>query len=170
MRIFNFLKRGSKKATKLTLDDYYQSLDRLPLANWEQLLNGDLTHSRLEVSKGNELTDAYVFEKLYNEYINRYDFDNKQKSVMKAKKTIIQLRSQYIQTKDAFIKNYINIELANLATLERKPEGAAIDIDEVLVSIAQVLRLSILPDKYLISVTQFKALEKRCQIALKSQK
>jgi hypothetical protein len=77
---------------------------------------------------------------------------------MKAKKTIIQLRSQYIQTKDAFIKNYINIELANLATLERKSEGAAIDIDEVLVSIAQVLRLSILPDKYLISVTQFKAL------------
>lgn len=91
--------------------------------NWNEISEGRLEYVRKNPRKGGVayLRDDDAWTVLYDQYIDAFGHHDKYLKIMKHKHNIAKLQIQYIQDnkKYAFNKTLINIELANIAEIER---------------------------------------------------
>lgn len=88
----------------------FKNLEDLPLYNWLKLLENDFLYVRHNQKGIVNKKDIESFEKLYNEYLSIFGLDNKVKEKLASQKKLIQLRLNYIMTKDKSFLTFIELE------------------------------------------------------------
>ena len=169
----------------ITSEGYYLELDDLSLFNWDKakaglphFLRRDLRDSKapwliiqlikpfkwvywkfnhvLRLRRG--VIDSYVFERLFNSHIERFEQPSTHKDYYKCKKHLVKLIFQRIITGDRFIDNQIAIERINLANLDpSKTKGMT--TDECLSVLAKFQGVGVIHKKD-ITVVEFENLMK----------
>ena len=133
------------------------------------MCSGKIEYTRKDIKKGNAKHDEIAFELLYNKYLAEYGLDETSEKILKTKARIVKLRAERVLSGDKFIENYIAIELINLADLEKEINIDKERIETTLLRIQIALGLPNVPNKYKISLTEYKALEQICQSQSKKQ-
>tara|TARA_R110000787_G_scaffold148149_3_gene262067 strand:+ start:4806 stop:5285 length:480 start_codon:yes stop_codon:yes gene_type:complete len=121
----------------LFLDDrYYKSINEMPLENWIQCTNGDLTYTRVEKNNGDKDLDRTSWEAVYDDYIEKQGLGKIMKKLLDAMIEKTQLDLEFIQTKDRFV-------LTQCEVLEMKLEqmlnnnGSGMSIEQCLIHISK---------------------------------
>jgi len=169
----------------ITSTGYYLELDDLSLFRWDkakmghsQFLRRDITESKapwlvvqlvspfkwlhwkfnyvLKLRRG--VIDSYVYERLFNAHIDRFDQPDTHKAYYKCKKHLIKLRYQRIITGDRFIDNQIAIEEINLQNLDPSNKKG-MTTDECLAVLAKFQGVGVIHKKD-ITVVEFENLMK----------
>jgi hypothetical protein len=126
MKIFNFLKRKSKKNISKQSEKYYSEIDDFILWNWDKCQQGDIrwvNRDGVETDK-----DFEHFELLQDQYIARYDLQESVKQYLQTLMDLTELRLLYIETGDRSLLNQIEIETENKNKLDpSKIKGMTID-------------------------------------------
>jgi hypothetical protein len=109
-------KNSQKKSERLSQHELFSSIDDLPQWNWNQIhKTGNYAFLRKQTSYRNikkehtESLERLWFE-IYNEFIEEFGLSKRYLELLEAKKTIANLKNQYIQTGDRSILNEIEIE------------------------------------------------------------
>jgi hypothetical protein len=165
IRILKYLKKRLKTITSSRLENYYLSLDEISIYDFSELRKGKFQHVRKDKRKGNQESDFKAFERLMNEYLEKYS-DKHFLNELEIKKRIIKMSAQFAITGDEMLLNYIAIDKASLV----QKSGKEISLENILINFTRVLGLREIPNKKYISVTEFKEMEALCQSQLKSQK
>jgi hypothetical protein len=165
--------KSSKKRLEMAIffssNKYYKTLDELILNNWLEMCSGKIEYTRKYIKKGNAKHDHIAFELLYNKYLEEYGLDETSEKILKTKARIVKLRAERVLSGDKFIENYIAIELINLADLEKEIKQDKERIETTLLRIQIALGLPTVPNKYKITLPEYKSLEQLCQSQSKKQ-
>ena len=130
MKIYKYILTGLKRIISPTSVRRYSSIDSLPLYNWQKCVNGSLKHVRTIVKdedKDNK-EDQEAFEKIYNEYIERFGMGKLYEKWLKIMKKKAVLECDFVITQEQFKITEIQIEEAKIkAMLDNKGEGTSIE-------------------------------------------
>jgi hypothetical protein len=77
-------------------------LYELPLFNWIKCNDGELKFCRIDLSKGDEKTDAEIWQLLYDKYIKKYGLGKLYKKLLQVMKEKAIHELEYVVTKDRF--------------------------------------------------------------------
>jgi hypothetical protein len=109
----------------------------MPLHNWIQCNNGDLSYLIIEGKISDEkLIEAW--EKIYDQYLLRFGLNKKYERYLQAMVKRAQLQTDYVITKDKFKLTEIEIQNAKIANLEAHFGGGE-TIEVVLVYVSKWL-------------------------------
>ncbi len=169
----------------ITSEGYYLELDDLSLFNWDKAKSGHYKFLRkdqreskapwivvqlikpfiwirwkfnylLKLSRG--VVDGYVFERLFDSHIERFDQHELTKEYYKCKTHLIKLMFQRVITGNKFLENQIAIERINLESLDpSKRKGMT--TDECLSVLAKFQGVGVIHKKD-ITVVEFENLMK----------
>lgn len=107
-----------RKITLNTQEKYYSSIDDIPLYNWVKCNDDQLQYTRKYVGSGNNSNDALAWEKLYNEYLEKFGLNDRYKKYLDLMRKKALLQAEYLIKKDKFKLTEINITEAKLKDLE----------------------------------------------------
>jgi hypothetical protein len=93
---------------------------------------GDLTYTRKDRSVGTQDQDQEAWERLYDQYIAKYGLGKLHQRMLKAMQEKAILECEYVQTKDRFKLNLIEIEAQRLKDMMSNG-GEGMSMDESLV-------------------------------------
>jgi hypothetical protein len=130
MRIYKFILTGLKRIISPTSARRYNSIDSLPLYNWQKCVNGSLKYVRTIVKEEDEdnKEDEKVFEKIYDEYIKRFGMGKLYEKWLKIMKKKAIMECDFVITQEKFKLTEIQIEEAKLkGMLDNKGEGTSIE-------------------------------------------
>lgn len=136
---------NSSLDSKTNTQDYYQSIDELPLHNWIKCTEGKLENVR-KTNKGNEELDTQAWEKIYDSYIQEFGLSEMYKKMLEAmrKKALIEL--DYVLTGDRFKLTEIEIEQSKLNSMLSNG-GNGMTIEQSLIHISKWIGQWINPKK-----------------------
>lgn len=110
----------------------------MKLYNWVKCLDGDLRYVRKSV-KFDQLELSSDLDKwltLYDQYLQRFGFNEKYLKVLKLLKNIAILELKWVLTRDNFIETKLSIEREKLNSINRKKQNR-ISIERSLVYIGK---------------------------------
>ena len=126
-----------RKNTSNTPVKLWESIDQMPLHNWIQCNNGDLSYLIIEGKISDEkLIEAW--EKIYDQYLLRFGLNKKYERYLQAMVKRAELQTDYVITKDKFKLTEIEIQNAKIANLEAH-FGSGETIEVVLVYVSKWL-------------------------------
>lgn len=129
---------------------HYQSIDEIPLFNWQKCLNGETKYVNLELKeeKGND----EAFTKLYDEFLKQRGVNKEYKKYLEILKKKALLQCEYLITKDNFKLTQIEIEDAKIVSLQKTSEEG-MSIEKTLIYLGKWLGYRL--DWKVISVAEF---------------
>lgn len=87
----------------------------MPIWNWNKIMEtGDLKYMYINGGRVSHKTRE-IWERLQNEYFAEFGLDEGYKKQLRLMKEVVSLNAQFIETKDRFILNFINIAEMELA-------------------------------------------------------
>lgn len=126
----------------------------MPLYNWDECAKGFTRYVNRDQEPRE--SDEEVYERLQNEYLERFGMAEHTEEFLKIKLFLIKLRLAYIETGDLSLLDQIAIEEINLRNADpSKLEG--LTTDQALVHLSKWLGGGLLNARE-ITVTQFKTL------------
>jgi len=132
------------------LEKYYQSIDEIPLFNWQKCLEGDVKYVNLETKEDSGNQEA--FTKLYDEFLQKRGVNKEYKKYLDILKKKALLQCEFLITKDNFKLTQIEIEDAKIVSLQKTSEGG-LSIDKTLIYLGKWLGYRL--DWKVITVTEF---------------
>ena len=83
------------------LEKYYQSIDEIPLFNWQKCLNGELKYVHLELKE--ETDNQEAFNKLYDEFLQKRGVNKEYQKYLDILKKKALLQCEFLITKDNLV-------------------------------------------------------------------
>lgn len=120
----------------MNIKGYYKSIDDLPLDNWIKCNDGDITYVRKKNEEGTEEEDEYVWETIYDSYINEFGLGKVYKKMLDSMKKRAELELDYVITGDKFKQTLINMEINRLEQLMANA-GVGMSIPETLIHLSR---------------------------------
>lgn len=132
------------------LEKYYQSIDEIPLFNWQKCLNGELKYVHLELKE--EADSQEAFNKLYDEFLQKRGVNKEYQKYLDILKKKALLQCEFLITKDNFKLTQIEIEDAKIVSLQKTSESG-LSIEKTLIYLGKWLGYRL--DWKVITVTEF---------------
>ena len=132
------------------LEKYYQSIDEIPLFNWQKCLNGELKYVHLELKE--EKDNHIAFSKLHDELLQKRGINKEYKKYLDIIKKKALLQCEFLITKDDFKLTQIEIEDAKIVSLQKSSE-VGLSIDKTLIYLGKWLGYRL--DWKVITVAEF---------------
>jgi hypothetical protein len=132
------------------LEKYYQSIEEIPLFNWQKCLEGDVKYVNLETKEDSSNQEA--FTKLYDEFLQKRGVNKEYKKYLDILKKKAMLQCEFLITKDNFKLTQIEIEDAKIVSLQKGSEEG-LSIDKTLIYLGKWLGYRL--DWKIISVSEF---------------
>lgn len=134
---------------------YWESIDEMPLYNWDQCTNGEFQYCRKKVGrfKGKTRRDKRKWDDVYNGYIKVFDLSNKYKKILRTMQRKALLQLKYVKSRQKFKLTEIKIQQQKLE-LMLKNHGVAMTIDESLIYLSKWMGGGII-DKKKITVLEY---------------
>ena len=129
---------------------HYQSIDEIPLFNWQKCLNGELKYVHLELKE--ETDNQESFNKLYDEFLQKRGVNKEYKKYLDILKKKALLQCEFLITKDDFKLTQIEIEDAKIVSLQKTSESG-LSIEKTLIYLGKWLGYRL--DWKVITVTEF---------------
>lgn len=120
----------------MNIKGYYKSIDDLPLENWIKCNDGDITYVRKKNEEGTEEEDEYVWETIYDSYINEFGLGKVYKKMLDSMRKRAELELDYVITGDKFKQTLINMEINRLEQLMANA-GVGMSIPETLIHLSR---------------------------------
>jgi len=129
---------------------HYQSIEEIPLFNWQKCLEGDVKYVNLETKE--DASNQEAFTKLYDEFLQKRGVNKEYKKYLDILKKKALLQCEFLITKDNFKLTQIEIEDAKIVSLQKTSEGG-LSIDKTLIYLGKWLGYRL--DWKVITVTEF---------------
>ncbi len=129
---------------------HYQSIDEIPLFNWQKCLEGDVKYVNLETKEDSGNQEA--FNKLYDSFLQKRGVNKEYKKYLDILKKKAMLQCEFLITKDNFKLTQIEIEDAKIVSLQKTSEEG-LSIDKTLIYLGKWLGYRL--DWKIISVSEF---------------
>lgn len=129
---------------------HYQSIEEIPLFNWQKCLEGDVKYVNLETKE--DASNQEAFTKLYDEFLQKRGVNKEYKKYLDILKKKAMLQCEFLITKDNFKLTQIEIEDAKIVSLQKTSEGG-LSIDKTLIYLGKWLGYRL--DWKVISVAEF---------------
>ena len=129
---------------------HYQSIDEIPLFNWQKCLNGELKYVHLELKE--ETDNQEAFSKLYDEFLQKRGVNKEYQKYLDILKKKALLQCDFLITKDDFKLTQIEIEDAKIVSLQKTSESG-LSIEKTLIYLGKWLGYRL--DWKVITVTEF---------------
>lgn len=129
---------------------HYQSIDEIPLFNWQKCLNGELKYVHLELKE--EADNQEAFNKLYDEFLQKRGVNKEYQKYLDILKKKALLQCEFLITKDDFKLTQIEIEDAKIVSLQKTSESG-LSIEKTLIYLGKWLGYRL--DWKVITVTEF---------------
>lgn len=129
---------------------HYQSIDEIPLFNWQKCLNGELKYVHLELKE--EADNQEAFNKLYDEFLQKRGVNKEYQKYLDILKKKALLQCEFLITKDNFKLTQIEIEDAKIVSLQKTSESG-LSIEKTLIYLGKWLGYRL--DWKVITVTEF---------------
>lgn len=129
---------------------HYQSIDEIPLFNWQKCLNGELKYVHLELKE--EADNQEAFNKLYDEFLQKRGVNKEYQKYLDILKKKALLQCEFLITKDNFKLTQIEIEDAKIVSLQKTSESG-LSIEKTLIYLGKWLGYRL--DWKIITVTEF---------------
>lgn len=129
---------------------HYQSIDEIPLFNWQKCLNGELKYVHLELKE--EADSQEAFNKLYDEFLQKRGVNKEYQKYLDILKKKALLQCEFLITKDNFKLTQIEIEDAKIVSLQKTSESG-LSIEKTLIYLGKWLGYRL--DWKVITVTEF---------------
>jgi hypothetical protein len=129
---------------------HYQSIEEIPLFNWQKCLEGDVKYVNLETKDDSSNQEA--FNKLYDEFLQKRGVNKEYKKYLDILKKKAMLQCEFLITKDDFKLTQIEIEDAKIVSLQKTSEEG-LSIDKTLIYLGKWLGYRL--DWKIISVSEF---------------
>jgi hypothetical protein len=131
-------------------EKYYQSIEEIPLFNWQKCLEGDVKYVNLETKEDSGNQEA--FNKLYDSFLQKRGVNKEYKKYLDILKKKAMLQCEFLITKDNFKLTQIEIEDAKIVSLQKTSEEG-LSIDKTLIYLGKWLGYRL--DWKIISVSEF---------------
>jgi hypothetical protein len=131
-------------------EKYYQSIEEIPLFNWQKCLEGDVKYVNLQTKDDSGNQEA--FNKLYDEFLQKRGVNKEYKRYLDILKKKAMLQCEFLITKDDFKLTQIEIEDAKIVSLQKTSEEG-LSIDKTLIYLGKWLGYRL--DWKIISVSEF---------------
>lgn len=131
-------------------EKYYQSIEEIPLFNWQKCLEGDVKYVNLQTKDDSGNQEA--FNKLYDEFLQKRGVNKEYKKYLDILKKKAMLQCEFLITKDDFKLTQIEIEDAKIVSLQKTSEEG-LSIDKTLIYLGKWLGYRL--DWKIISVSEF---------------
>jgi hypothetical protein len=129
---------------------HYQSIEEIPLFNWQKCLEGDVKYVNLETKEDSGNQEA--FNKLYDSFLQKRGVNKEYKKYLDILKKKAMLQCEFLITKDNFKLTQIEIEDAKIVSLQKGSEEG-LSIDKTLIYLGKWLGYRL--DWKIISVSEF---------------
>ena len=129
----NWLKGLTKKR-----ENYYKSIDDLPLFNWIKLTNGELEYSRRNKNKGTKELDEKHFEMIYDDYLTTFGLSKMYVRLLEAMKKKALIELDYILTGDRMKITLAELEAEKLKTMLNNNKSTT-TIEQTLIHLSKWL-------------------------------
>ena len=129
---------------------HYQSIEEIPLFNWQKCLEGDVKYVNLETKEDSSNQEA--FNKLYDSFLQKRGVNKEYKKYLDILKKKAMLQCEFLITKDNFKLTQIEIEDAKIVSLQKTSEEG-LSIDKTLIYLGKWLGYRL--DWKIISVSEF---------------
>jgi hypothetical protein len=129
---------------------HYQSIEEVPLFNWQKCLEGDVKYVNLETKEDSGNQEA--FNKLYDSFLQKRGVNKEYKKYLDILKKKAMLQCEFLITKDNFKLTQIEIEDAKIVSLQKTSEEG-LSIDKTLIYLGKWLGYRL--DWKIISVSEF---------------
>jgi hypothetical protein len=129
---------------------HYQSIEEIPLFNWQKCLEGDVKYVNLETKEDSGNQEA--FNKLYDSFLQKRGVNKEYKKYLDILKKKAMLQCEFLITKDNFKLTQIEIEDAKIVSLQKTSEEG-LSIDKTLIYLGKWLGYRL--DWKIISVSEF---------------
>jgi hypothetical protein len=131
-------------------EKYYQSIEEIPLFNWQKCLEGDVKYVNLQTKEDSGNQEA--FNKLYDSFLQKRGVNKEYKKYLDILKKKAMLQCEFLITKDNFKLTQIEIEDAKIVSLQKTSEEG-LSIDKTLIYLGKWLGYRL--DWKIISVSEF---------------
>jgi len=117
---------------------YYQSIKQLPLVNWDECHDGNLTYTRVDQEKGTPEEDLKAWDALIFDYLELFGVNVRQQHYihLEQRKTLLNL--ELIVTEERFLLNEINEIEAELIEFRQNALKEAQSTEEILWEISKI--------------------------------
>ena len=95
-------------------EKFYESIEDMPLYNWNKCMSGDYYYVRVDEKQLDLPSCEKAFKKLYDSYFEIFGIDKKYKEQIEVIKKIALLQCDYLITRDEFKITQIEVENAKL--------------------------------------------------------
>ena len=129
---------------------HYQSIEEVPLFNWQKCLEGDVKYVNLETKEDSGNQEA--FNKLYDSFLQKRGVNKEYKKYLDILKKKAMLQCEFLITKDNFKLTQIEIEDAKIVSLQKTSESG-LSIEKTLIYLGKWLGYRL--DWKVITVTEF---------------
>lgn len=107
----------SPEDSELNLNDYFESIDDLPLENWIRCNGGDQRFVRKNLNHGDMKKDREVWERIFDSYLKEFGLNKKYQMMLKAIQKRALLELDFVLTRDRFKLTQIEMEIARMNSM-----------------------------------------------------
>jgi hypothetical protein len=129
-------KTKSQKNDKPVLADYHTSIDTLPLQNWIECHDGDLTKTRMDSKRGDQKQDEQAWEMIQDSYLKTYGLSKLLEKIYDALRKKAQLELDYVLTEDRMKLTLVEMEEQKIKSMLTN-KGQGITIQQSLIYLSQ---------------------------------
>lgn len=120
----------------MNYENYYKSIDELPLYNWIKCTNGKIEFVRKELDKGNGDLDGEFWANIFDTYITEFGLSKMHTNMLKALKKKAELELNYVITNNRFALTKLEVEIEKINMLLNN-RGTGITIEQSLVHLSK---------------------------------
>jgi len=125
-----------KKDSSLNTENYYKSIDDLPLENWMKCNDGDLKFTRKDSKIGDLKSDESAWSMIYDHYIQEFGLSKMYKKMLEAMKKRANLELDFVISGDRFKLTLIEMEIAKIEQMISN-SGHGMTIHETLIHLSK---------------------------------
>ena len=120
----------------MNTENFYQSIDDLPLYNWIKCNDGELQYIRKDLSIGDPESDENAFNHVFDQYISEFGLGKMYKKMLESMKKRASLELEYVITGDRFQLTLVEMEVARIEQMIANA-GSGMTIQETLIHLSR---------------------------------
>jgi hypothetical protein len=132
---------------------YYDSIENMPLYNWEKCQNGDLTFCRVNNDETSEALDGKAWEILNYEYMEIFGVSRHHRKYLELQKRKTMLELELIETGNRFLNNKIRQVSDEIQNVFRADKDKQMTYDSSLIYLSKFMGFN--QDKRTITVLRY---------------
>lgn len=120
----------------MSYENYYKSIDELPLYNWIKCTNGNIEFVRKDLDTGTEDLDNEFWAQIFDTYITEFGLSKMHTDMLKALKKKAEFELNYVIKNDRFALTKLELEIEKIKMLINN-RGTGITIEQSLVHLSK---------------------------------